>query len=73
MYRGLLVHCRVPERIEFLQDHLIGFDEGTGGEVRDGGGEVRDGGGEVREGGEEAREGGGEVREGGAVREDAGR
>ena len=38
VYRGLLVHCRVPERIEFLQDHLIGFDEGTGGEVREGGG-----------------------------------
>lgn len=36
MYRGLLVHCRAPEKIEFLKDHLIGFSEGVGGEVREG-------------------------------------
>ena len=34
MYRGLLVHCRDPNKIEILEDHLIGFDVGKGGEVR---------------------------------------
>ena len=36
VYRGLLVHCLVLEKIELLQDHLIGFDEETGGQVREG-------------------------------------
>ena len=33
VYRGTLVHSRVLERIEILQDHLIGFDENNLGEV----------------------------------------
>ena len=31
--RGRLVHCRVPEKIESLEDHLIGFDEKDHGTV----------------------------------------
>ena len=33
VYRGTLVHSRVPEQIEVLQDHLLGFDENNLGEV----------------------------------------
>ena len=34
VYRGLLVHCRVPNKMEILEDYLIGFDAGKGGKVR---------------------------------------
>ena len=34
VFRGTLVHCRVPEKIEILPDHLIGFDDARQGEVR---------------------------------------
>ena len=30
VYRGTLVHSRVLEQIEVLQDHLLGFDENLG-------------------------------------------
>ena len=30
VYRGTLVHSRVLERIEVLQDYLLGFDENLG-------------------------------------------
>ena len=33
VYRGTLVHSRVLEEIEVLQDHLLGFDENNLGEV----------------------------------------
>ena len=33
VYRGTLVHSRVLEQIEVLQDHLLGFDENNLGEV----------------------------------------
>ena len=33
VYRGTLVHSRVLEQIEILQDHLLGFDENSLGEV----------------------------------------
>ena len=33
VYRGTLVHSRVLERIEILQDHLLGFDANNLGEV----------------------------------------
>ena len=33
VYRGTLVHSRVLEEIEILQDHLLGFDENNLGEV----------------------------------------
>ena len=33
VYRGTLVHSRILEQIEVLQDHLLGFDENNLGEV----------------------------------------
>ena len=33
VYRGTLVHSRVLEQIEVLEDHLLGFDENNLGEV----------------------------------------
>ena len=33
VYRGTLVHSRVPEQIEVLQDYLLGFDANNLGEV----------------------------------------
>ena len=33
VYRGTLVHSRVLQEIEILQDHLLGFDENNLGEV----------------------------------------
>ena len=33
VYRGTLVHSRVLEQIEVLQDHLLGFDENNLGEI----------------------------------------
>ena len=33
VYRGTLVHSRVLEHIEILQDHLLGFDENNLGKV----------------------------------------
>ena len=33
VYRGTLVHSRVLEEIEVLQDYLLGFDENNLGEV----------------------------------------
>ena len=33
VYRGTLVHSRVLEQIEILQNHLLGFDESNLGEV----------------------------------------
>ena len=36
VFRGTLVHCRVPEKIEILPDHLIGLDEARQGQVRPG-------------------------------------
>ena len=33
VYRGTLVHSRVIEQIEILQDHLLGIDENNLGEV----------------------------------------
>ena len=33
VYRGILVHSRVPEQIEVLQDYLLGFDANSLGEV----------------------------------------
>ena len=33
VFRGRLVHCKVPERIEVLEDHLIGFEERELGRV----------------------------------------
>ena len=27
VYRGRLVHCKVPEKVEILDDQLIGFEE----------------------------------------------
>ena len=31
--RGRLVHCKVPEKVEILEDHLIGFEETENGKV----------------------------------------
>lgn len=33
IFRGTLVHCVRPESIEVLEDHVIGFNEKTNGEV----------------------------------------
>ena len=33
VYRGRLVHCKVPEKVEILEDHLIGFEEKEHGKV----------------------------------------
>ena len=33
VYRGTLVHSRVPEQIEVLQNYLLGFDANNLGEV----------------------------------------
>ena len=33
VYRGTLVHSRVPEQIKVLQDYLLGFDANNLGEV----------------------------------------
>ena len=33
VYRGILVHSRVPEQIEVLQNYLLGFDANNLGEV----------------------------------------
>ena len=34
VFRGTLVHSRVPERIEVSPEHCIGFEEGEQGKVR---------------------------------------
>lgn len=31
--RGRLVHCKVPEKVEILEDHLIGFEETENGKI----------------------------------------
>ena len=33
VFRGRLVHCKVPEKVEILEDHLIGFEEKENGKV----------------------------------------
>lgn len=33
IFRGTLVHCRRPEKIDILVDHVIGFDEHQQGKV----------------------------------------
>ena len=33
VFRGRLVHCKVPERVEVLEDQLIGFEEKDLGRV----------------------------------------
>ncbi len=33
VYRGTLVHCKDPHKVEILLDHLIGVDEDDHGKV----------------------------------------
>ena len=33
VFRGRLVHCKVPEKVEILEDYLIGFEEKEHGKV----------------------------------------
>ena len=33
VFQGRLVHCKVSERVEILEDHLIGFEENKNGKV----------------------------------------
>ena len=33
VFRGRLVHCKVPEKVEILEDQLIGFEERERGKV----------------------------------------
>ena len=33
VFRGTLVHCKVPEKIEVLQDHVIGMNTSDYGRV----------------------------------------
>lgn len=33
VFRGRLVHCKVLEKVEILEDYLIGFEEKENGKV----------------------------------------
>ena len=33
VYRGTVVHCLTPQKMEILEDHLVGVDTAHGGQV----------------------------------------